>query len=392
MSLRSLQSQKQVEGGNLVSPMDRASDGAIVVFVPEIVAWGGGERVYLSLLRHLHNSGRKYRFVSYVQSVDLRPFADFPLNIETLEPKRGPLNKAMALRKFLKALPPKPKPLLFNLQSATHAFFADHRNFCVMILDTPSLLDLPGKGTRSFEFKQRVFNKLVTKALKNVDPVVATTNYMADEMRSLWQIEPVVSRQGVHPIELKGHYRSIQDVDPFEIVSVCRLESNKRVDWILDAFSSLESGSDPLSRSVNWKLTIVGDGSLASELKDQCRRLGLDKRVMFAGFVSDEELEDIYRNTNLSLMPAVQGYGLPALEALTRRIPVVLHADSGVSEILVDSPWARVFTGGVTNLAESIKALSVSVVRGGLANVPLPRFPTDDEWAAEVCRLCGWVS
>lgn len=372
-------------------PGEDEDQGPIIVFVPEIEAWGGGERVYLSLLRHLHDKGLKFKFVSYFQSIDMQSFADFPLNIELLNPKRNPLSKSLTLRRLLRRHPTRPKPLLFNIQSAIHAFSANHAHFAVLILDTPSLLNPPGKGTMKQRLREYLSNKVVTWSLRGVEPVIATTDYMAKEMRALWMVDPTVSRQGVQTIVLEGHYRSVTETDPFEIVSVCRLEPNKRIDWIIDALANLESGETPLSRTVNWRLTIVGQGTLEQDLKGQSQQLGLDGRVTFAGFVDDAELEDIYRKSNLSLMPAVQGYGLPALEALTRRIPVILHSDSGVSEILVGSPWARVFTGGVPALAASIKELSQSIVRGELADTSLPDFPTDDEWAAEVCSLCQWV-
>ena len=40
-------------------------------------------------------------------------------------------------------------------------------------------------------------------------------------------------------------------------------------------------------------------------------------------------------------MPAVQGYGIPAIESLQRGIPVLLHRESGVSDILLERRGQR---------------------------------------------------
>ena len=90
-------------------------------------------------------------------------------------------------------------------------------------------------------------------------------------------------------------------------------------------------------------------------------------------------------------MPAVQGYGLPALEALTRKIPVVMHAQSGVSEILGGTPWVEIITGGEETLTAGMDTMIGRLLAGGLAERTLPDFPTESQWAEEVCRLCGWI-
>ena len=91
-------------------------------------------------------------------------------------------------------------------------------------------------------------------------------------------------------------------------------------------------------------------------------------------------------------MPAVQGYGLPALEALVRHVPLVMHRDSGVSEILGGSPWVELIDG--TDEHELVRGINAMVTRL-LAHAPdprtLPSFPTESDWAAEVCRRCGWL-
>ena len=139
------------------------------------------------------------------------------------------------------------------------------------------------------------------------------------------------------------------------------------------------------------QLEIVGTGSQSSALAALASRLGVTSYVTFHGRVSDEQLDRIYDASHLFLMPARQGYGLPALEALSRGLPVVAHKESGVSEILANTPWVELIDGEVESLLRAIRRLALRLVHGVLTHTPLPDFPSEDDWATKICRKCGWA-
>jgi glycosyltransferase involved in cell wall biosynthesis len=126
-------------------------------------------------------------------------------------------------------------------------------------------------------------------------------------------------------------------------------------------------------------------------MRGLAQALGVDGRVRFAGYVSDDELEALYAEAHLFLMPAVQGYGIPAVEALARGVPVLLHRDSGVSDILLDTPWATVIEGGEEGMLPGLERAIAGVLRGVQLAIAPPELPTEDAWAERVAGLCGWV-
>ena len=119
--------------------------------------------------------------------------------------------------------------------------------------------------------------------------------------------------------------------------------------------------------------------------------LGLANRVHFHGFVSDAALEELYAVADLFLMPAVQGYGIPAIESLQRGIPVLLHRESGVSDILLHTPWATVFAGDEDTMLPALTSAIQSVAAGRHLQAALPAIPSEDSWAEEIARLCRWI-
>ena len=83
------------------------------------------------------------------------------------------------------------------------------------------------------------------------------------------------------------------------------------------------------------QLVIVGGGGSAQgAVADVLRKLNLEGRVCLAGFVDAEELPIIYRQAEAFVFPTLyEGFGLPALEAMTYDTPVVCSKIAAVPEV-----------------------------------------------------------
>ena len=59
------------------------------------------------------------------------------------------------------------------------------------------------------------------------------------------------------------------------------------------------------------------------------------KNIIFSGHVSDEELDEIYRNAEMYVFPSLyEGFGLPPLEAMASGIPVAASGQECIREVL----------------------------------------------------------
>jgi glycosyltransferase involved in cell wall biosynthesis len=87
------------------------------------------------------------------------------------------------------------------------------------------------------------------------------------------------------------------------------------------------------------KLVVVGEtGWGNNEPTRLARELNVDERVHFAGRVSDEERDDLYRNTRVFVFPSLsEGFGLPVLEAMSLGAPVICGDAGSLSEIAGDA-------------------------------------------------------
>ena len=234
-----------------------------------------------------------------------------------------------------------------------------------------------------------VSNRTVAHGLRSGGNTIVTGEYLRAECRKDFGIDAHIVRMG--GLVAPEAFRIRPITDELRLLSVCRIETNKRIDWILRSLAELEHASPSLSSQRAWRLDLAGEGSLVAPLTELAASLGIAGRVHFHGFVADADLQTFYDQAHLFLMPAVQGYGIPAIESLQRGIPVLLHRESGVSDILLDTPWATVLTGDPERMTATLACAIDSVLQGGHHNVPLPPLPSEEDWAEQVARLCGWV-
>jgi glycosyltransferase involved in cell wall biosynthesis len=381
-----------------------------IIFVPFIHAFAGVERLIVALSRFLHDHDMAHAVACFSETIEFSSFADWPMKVRKVVSRRDPIAEGWALNRYLRDahVGGSPPPLLFDLKGAFYAGMFPSPGYHLHLTDPPSLLSSevskhafslrraypsfrkeirPGLAkTVRGEIVHRINSHGASRALS----VIVMTDAIADELRAIYSVEAKVVRPGVRiPSSLpRSHERA---VDHLRMLSVCRLETGKRLDWMLKALAGLESSDAPLSKKSDWTLNLVGDGSQREELQKMARQLGIAERVVFHGRISDAGVDELFDAANLFLMPAVQGYGLPALEALARGVPVILHRESGVSEILNGSRWAEIIEAGIEDLATAINTMVDRLRSDELVKSPVPAIPTEIDWAREICALCNWI-
>ena len=74
------------------------------------------------------------------------------------------------------------------------------------------------------------------------------------------------------------------------------------------------------------------------DLATAIERIGLSSRIHLAGFVSDEELAALYTDAFCLLFPSLyEGFGIPLLEAMQFRVPIVCSAVPSLVEVAADA-------------------------------------------------------
>lgn len=109
-------------------------------------------------------------------------------------------------------------------------------------------------------------------------------------------------------------------------------ESRKNIDRLLEAFALL-----PGSLKQHYQLVLVGAAGdyERTNIVQLAEKLGIYNRVVLTGYVSDEELVTLYNGCTLFVFPSVhEGFGLPALEAMTCGAPTIGSNRTSIPEVI----------------------------------------------------------
>lgn len=369
-------------------PIPFPPPGDIVIFQPEFVEFGGEERVILSLSEGLHAQGKPHSVLCYHDRIGLERHAQLPLRVHQLRPGPRAAERVRSLRAALQRIESErsPVPVLFNIQAALHAGLGGAQRYHLRIPDTYRLLSqaAPMAPWHPGRLKTGLRDWATGRGVRRARELLTNTRALADEMQTLYgRRADVVYLGGQGDIAQQAPTRA---ASPVELLSVSRLQTSKRIDWILRALAALK---DDVAMP-HWQLHVAGTGPERDTLPELAQALGLGDRVQFHGFVSDEQLALLYQRSHVFLMPALQGYGLPALEALYRHSAVVMSEESGAAEVLRGTPWVTVAQPGEPAFATALRETLLRVTQPGFHAQPLPPLPTMQAWSRELIDRLGW--
>jgi glycosyltransferase involved in cell wall biosynthesis len=122
---------------------------------------------------------------------------------------------------------------------------------------------------------------------------------------------------------------------------------------------AIEAISKVVEDIPNVKLVLVGNGSFSSskrgvglskagrwlaELRALVKELRLEDHVVFAGHLSQDELNSAYERCDVSVLPSVkEGFGLVVIESWLFSKPTVVTSRAGISELIKDGQNGLLF-------------------------------------------------
>ena len=125
-----------------------------------------------------------------------------------------------------------------------------------------------------------------------------------------------------------GHvpeYRYMGEEEDF-ILSLGRLVKVKGIKYLIEAM-----------KDVDCKLKICGKGPEEKNIKKQIRREGLEDKIEFVGFVSEEEKNRLMGTCKMLVMPSLyEAFGLVAVEIMSQKKPIVCTNVNGLPETVGD--------------------------------------------------------
>lgn len=115
------------------------------------------------------------------------------------------------------------------------------------------------------------------------------------------------------------------------ILYLGRLRRYKRVEFLLELFPGIKK------KVPGVKLIISGNGQDRRRLEYLARKKGLDKEIVFKGFVSEDEKVELYQRSWVLALPSLmEGWGLVSMESAACGTPTVGFKVPGVKDAVKD--------------------------------------------------------
>lgn len=113
------------------------------------------------------------------------------------------------------------------------------------------------------------------------------------------------------------------------LLYVGTIQPRKNIKTLITAFKSLHE------HNPKFKLVIVGKmGWLFGDVFDYVLEQGLEDQVIFTGYVSNSQLAALYSKAECFIFPSLyEGFGIPLLEAMQHRCPVVASNAASLPEV-----------------------------------------------------------
>jgi glycosyltransferase involved in cell wall biosynthesis len=187
------------------------------------------------------------------------------------------------------------------------------------------------------------------RALASASLVIVTGNCTAKALEG-YDVEPqriVLVQPGTDPAALSTGSSGSR----LQLLTVGTLTRRKAHDVLFRALARLPRDG--------WHLTCVGslerEPDTVAALRRQLRDERLEAIVTLAGDVTDERLEDYYRDADLFVLATLhETYGMAVAEALAHGLPIVSTTDAAISELVGDDAGLLVSPGDVEALATAL--------------------------------------
>ena len=211
------------------------------------------------------------------------------------------------------------------------------------------------------KFAKKMVKKLAwttfVRVYKHLNLITTPTKTAADIIKNLGLKNPILPiSNGVdlkkfspknNGLYLKKRFK-IKAAEPV-VLFVGRLDKEKQIDVLLKSFPRVLSAFDA-------KLVITGKGTQRLKLIKLAKKLGVDKNVIFTGFVPDKDLPSLYKAADLFVIASIaELQSIATMEAMASGLPIVAAKVMALPELVQDGKNGYLFEEGDTHsLAEGI--------------------------------------
>jgi glycosyltransferase involved in cell wall biosynthesis len=194
---------------------------------------------------------------------------------------------------------------------------------------TAHLGDVPGGVPEQTGNLFRWIQPLTVPIWRGAAATTAVSSFvagLAQQAYGAYGILPRVILNGIDPVPvpaLEAHH-------PPRLLMVGRMSLQKN--------PMLAIHSLALLKELPWICTMIGDGPLLAEVREEAHGMGISERVDFKGWASADDVSECMSQADVLLIPSLsEGLPMVAVEALSRGMAIVGSRIGGLADVTCES-------------------------------------------------------
>jgi L-malate glycosyltransferase len=197
---------------------------------------------------------------------------------------------------------------------------------------------------------------LVQNIINSSDTVLPQSSNTEQNTRKFYRIKKPIR---IIPHAIKRPAFEVRERQPLGfstddilLITIGRLIPRKAIHHLITMISRINDKK--------VKLMIVGDGPERQSLEGYVARLGLTQRVLFTGWIAEEQKFQLLNIANVYVSSTLhEGFGLIFCEAMACGLPIVTFDNGGHTDFLIDgSSGFLVPAGDLDTLRERVEILA----------------------------------
>ncbi|MGC9211646.1 MAG: glycosyltransferase family 4 protein, partial [Nitrososphaeria archaeon] len=207
------------------------------------------------------------------------------------------------------------------------------------------------------------------KSFDGFDEVILSTKR---DLEGYIRLGAGVAAKQVYPFIDHDSLKEPKESDMSKVLERLNLKNDEKKVLLVGRMDPIKSQDLAISaiKNIDAKLILVGDGSFTGstlsrgkssnwleQLKQVAIKEGVKDKVIFAGYLNENELFALYKASDVVVLPSrTEGFGLTVCEGWRYKKPVVVSDGAGVSELILEGVNGYKFkTGDTKSLSEALK-------------------------------------
>ena len=186
----------------------------------------------------------------------------------------------------------------------------------------------------------KYFDFFLPRSIKKANCIIAVSNKVKEDIIKHFRIDPDkinVIYHGIADTFLKieaidklSRVKKLYHLPDNYILFVGNIEPKKNLERLICAFKLLRN-----THKLDHKLVIAGKkGWKYNTVFRTIEELEISDKVIFTGYVPEEDLPVIYSMSDLFVFPSLyEGFGIPPLEAMACEVPVLVSNKGALPEV-----------------------------------------------------------